>query len=125
MFRGKLGAIMAKTSTSFKKGDPKIKKLQKQSAESRKVNTDRKKTLYENLDAVIDLVTTPMTDAEFMLKIPQLPNQFQRIYAQDLKDPKTARAVLKELIEQVIGTPKQRVEQQVNETIEYKFKFGE
>lgn len=98
---------------------------QLKSAAKRKENNSVKKIIEENLQAVIDLVNTPMTEEEFQKKVRTLPNQFQRIYAADLRDSMKARLVVEKLVDRYKGLPSPEKPIQVEGNVEIKLKFGD
>lgn len=93
-------------------------------AKKRSENASVKKIIEDNLQAVIDLVNTPMTEEEFKERVRHLPNQFQRIYAADLRDSMKARLVVEKLVDRYKGLPSPEKPIQVEGTMDIKLKFG-
>ena len=98
---------------------------QLKSAKKRSENASVKKIIEQNLEAIIDLVNTPMTEEEFQRKVRSLPNQFQRIYAADLRDSMKARLVVEKLVDRYKGLPSPEKPIQVEGNMEIKLKFGD
>ena len=98
---------------------------QLKSAQKRSENASVKKIIEQNLEAIIDLVNTPMTEEEFQRKVRSLPNQFQRIYAADLRDSMKARLVVEKLVDRYKGLPSPEKPIQVEGNVEIKLKFGD
>ena len=101
------------------------REMQRKSAQKRSENASVKRIIEANLEAVIALVNTPMTEEEFQKKVRTLPNQFQRIYAADLRDSAKARLVVEKLVDRYKGLPSPEKPIQVESTVEIKLKFGE
>ena len=100
------------------------REMQRKGAKKRSENATVKKIIEENLQAVIDLVNTPMTEEEFKERVRHLPNQFQRIYAADLRDSMKARLVVEKLVDRYKGLPSPEKPIQVEGTMDIKLKFG-
>lgn len=100
------------------------REMQRKGAKKRSENASVKKIIEENLQAVIDLVNTPMTEEEFKERVRHLPNQFQRIYAADLRDSMKARLVVEKLVDRYKGLPSPEKPIQVEGTMDIKLKFG-
>lgn len=101
------------------------REMQRKGAKKRSENASVKKIIEENLQAVIDLVNTPMTEEEFKERVRHLPNQFQRIYAADLRDSMKARLVVEKLVDRYKGLPSPEKPIQVEGTMDIKLKFGD
>ena len=100
-----------------KGGNPDITKVRKpfttetsrKALKKRQEKMDAKKKLEGQLEAVVDLVTTPCNEAEFRMAIQELPTPMQRIYGRALTGDHPEDA-LEEIMNRVIGRPKQAVE---------------
>jgi len=101
------------------------REMQRKGAKKRSENATVKKIIEQNLEAIIDLVNTPMTEEEFQRKVRSLPNQFQRIYAADLRDSMKARLVVEKLVDRYKGLPSPEKPIQVEGNVEIKLKFGD
>lgn len=101
------------------------REMQRKGAKKRSENASVKKIIEQNLEAIIDLVNTPMTEEDFQRKVRSLPNQFQRIYAADLRDSMKARLVVEKLVDRYKGLPSPEKPIQVEGNVEIKLKFGD
>lgn len=100
------------------------REMQRKGAKKRSENASVKKIIEDNLQAVIALVNTTMTEEEFKERVRHLPNQFQRIYAADLRDSMKARLVVEKLVDRYKGLPSPEKPIQVEGTMDIKLKFG-
>jgi hypothetical protein len=98
---------------------------QLKSARKRSENATALAIIDKNLDALLNLINTPMTDDEFEQAVAELPTPFLRIYGKDLSARLTARVVVEKLIDRIKGLPHQSADVNMTGDVNFNFKFGD
>ena len=101
------------------------RQAQAKSARKRKENNTALHIIDQNLEALLRLINSPMTDEEFQAAVANLPNQFLRIYGADLTNRLTARVVVEKLIDRIKGLPHQSADVNMTGDVNFNFKFGD
>lgn len=94
-------------------------------ARKRSENATALALIDQNLEALLRLLTDPMTEEEFQAAVEQLPTPFLRIYGKDLSNRLTARVVVEKLIDRIKGLPHQSADVNMSGEVNFNFKFGD
>lgn len=105
-----------------KGGNPDINKIgrkftsetAKKAVQKRIENYNSRKALEGQLDKLVTLVTSDLDEAHFAMAVRELPTPLLRIYGNDLTDKTKAREVCEDILNRILGRPKQAVETKVD-----------
>lgn len=118
MYQGDKEIYKKGVSTRFKTGDSRTREA---ALKSNAVQAERRANtalIDAFLADLLDMAFKECSLEEFKRKATEAPTQALRVMALNLANPKTSMAALEAILDRAVGKPKQRVEQQLNASLE-------